>query len=481
MGLALEIIFLFFAINYLGIQFLGDKMADSEYKYRQEEIASQKAAEDAARQAALKETEARRKWAEDVEGFVISDTSCRGYGRDVERECVEVFKCLPSWSHITEWNTAVNLSRYYEYAKRVKTKQADRDSEKKEFMDWADDVTDIIYFANRGKLPKRLLNYRQKHGFPIYASDCELMLWWRDKLRSFGIDHELWFCYSDWVGNNSSIELYKCTPEYPAYSYMSSSTGYHWDTEYNAISRYQTKIPSCITDANAAGALRFVPQHRLTRSAISTDYLMRIPTKNEWDILCAVYDILQEQQFDVRSPSLLEGELCGRLAVWSVDRDFILPGWLSWNKYLNREKYSEVSKGCSWDDDSGYFRPAFELTTDDIYEIMSYEIGKAYVIGTLYMEGKPVRITTGDAPIEVSCNKRGVKLYEDPPIEHYEFTSILELGEPREDPQYQIMGIYIGDGVFISRDILLDKMSYSDVIWSINKAKELRAIAENNG
>lgn len=469
MGLAFEIIFLFIAINYLGIQFLGDKMADSEYKSKR-----------ADEEYDLACAEKRREYAKNVEGVVCSRYDYNGSvskkERDSERECVEVFKTLPLWNDIKSWNTWKD-SRCNYLKGKAKEKE---ESRKQKYMD---SVADIIYFANRGKIPSNVLSIERDLFYGCsFEKEQELMLWWRNKMRSMGIVHELWFCYERKIelkGEKRTVCLTKqckCPIEYASPSLRGR---YCWDMEYDAVHSRFTEQP---TDSGRPYEIRECPSHWFTTAAISTDYVMRLPTPNEWALLCNSYDLLNdEQKFDVRNSSILANHAEGMLCVKDTLYNRVLPGYISWN-WRWCEKYSDIKKSTAFSESAiRGFRPAFELTTDDIYERMSYEIGKSYVIGTLYMEGKPARITTGDAPIEVSCNKRGVKLYEDPPIEHYEFTSILELGEPREDPQYQIMGIYIGDGVFISRDILLDKMSYSDVVWSINKAKELRALAENNG
>lgn len=470
MGLALEIIFLFFAINYLAIEFIKGKATSSECKRERAAID-----DDFARAKEMRE------YAMNIEGVVCSyittEENTFKIDRDMERECVEVFRTLPLWKNVKSWDIVRDSEhKYLKGKEREKAESRERRYMRK--------VSDIIYFANRGKIPSDMLCVRRDDFYLCgFDEEQELMLWWRNKIRDMGVKHELWFCYEEPIelknGERtvySETRQYKCPVEFASPSLRNGR--YCWDVNFYAINSQPVNRPS---DLAQPYEISGCPAHWFTTAAISTDYVMRLPTSIEWTRLCNSYDLLNESKFDVRFSSLLQGKMCGELVVRSVGSNYVLPSWWSWEKCFDREKYSSVSEDCFWHSAFGHFRPAFELTTDDIYERMSYEVGKAYVIGTLYMEGKPVRITTGDPPIEITRNKRGDKDRYEPRIEHYEVASILELGEPREDPQYQIMGIYIGDGVFISRDILLDKMSYSDVIWSINKAKELRAIAENNG
>lgn len=218
MGLAFEILFIFIGVNYIGASLISDKMSNAGRKYQREIIAAQRAAEDAIKEAAEIETKTRREYADGIEGVVIreiEDHTCFRieHRQEMEQECLRVFKTLPSWNRITEWNAGEN--------------------------EWTYCISELVYFANRGKIPIWLLSFDPKvfSYLGIQQGGHELMLWWRDKLHSFGFYHELWFCYD---GRNG--EKCKCEVEYSKAEILGGRK-YYWDTEFNAISCYQTIAP----------------------------------------------------------------------------------------------------------------------------------------------------------------------------------------------------------------------------------------------
>lgn len=93
------------------------------------------------------------------------------------------------------------------------------------------------------------------------------------------------------------------------------------------------------------------------------------------------------------------------------------------------------------------FRPAVEVIPSSIpSDIIE---GMSCVIGTLYMAGQPVKvpqIPTWDGDIQnyVPCAK-------------------LEMRESLEDPTFQVIGIYLGNGVFVADRVMLHHISHLDV------------------
>lgn len=239
MGLVFEVIFLFVAINYLIIEFIKSKVADAEYKSRLAEAAAQREAINARKEAAFAETEARRRIAKDVEGVVVNNTLRRTYNRDIERECVEVLKTLSSWQDIVEWNVSSNLARYDSYAKTAQKSKTDKEKERAALARWTHDISAIIYFANRGKLPDSLLGfYPGEFSWLFHCQGYELMVWWREKLRSFGFRHELWCCYSDWIDSKSYWRGKRRFLVDNTTGVDTAGAKYYWDTEYEELSHY---------------------------------------------------------------------------------------------------------------------------------------------------------------------------------------------------------------------------------------------------
>lgn len=97
------------------------------------------------------------------------------------------------------------------------------------------------------------------------------------------------------------------------------------------------------------------------------------------------------------------------------------------------------------------FRPAFDLTVDALpYDIQD---GDKLIIGTLYMNGKPVHVPQ--------------ELTEDGDIVDYVPGEKLEMRPALEDPAYQVTGIFVGSGVLVADRILLKNISYLDIEKSL--------------
>lgn len=93
------------------------------------------------------------------------------------------------------------------------------------------------------------------------------------------------------------------------------------------------------------------------------------------------------------------------------------------------------------------FRPAIDLNAatlpSDIKE------GDKIVVGTLYMDDKPVRVPQFPE--------------FDGDIEIYSLGAKLEMRDALDDTAYQVTGIYTGNGVAVADRVLLVKISYLDI------------------
>ena len=93
------------------------------------------------------------------------------------------------------------------------------------------------------------------------------------------------------------------------------------------------------------------------------------------------------------------------------------------------------------------FRPAFDLDMDALPA--GIQVGDMTIIGTLYMNKKPVRV-----PQEST---------EDGDIANYVPGSKLEMRPALLDSSYQVTGIFLGDGVFVADRNLIKRVSYEDL------------------
>lgn len=94
------------------------------------------------------------------------------------------------------------------------------------------------------------------------------------------------------------------------------------------------------------------------------------------------------------------------------------------------------------------FRPACIQTAEALRSVVMPKEGECAVIGTLYMNGEPVKVPqnpTGDGDVE-----------------DYIPGASLKMREPLENPAYQVTGIRVGD-VFIADRNLLKCISYEDI------------------
>lgn len=100
------------------------------------------------------------------------------------------------------------------------------------------------------------------------------------------------------------------------------------------------------------------------------------------------------------------------------------------------------------------FRPAFDNLSPDTL-LSDSKSGDVVIIGTLYMDGKPVRVPQNPT--------------WDGDITNYIPGAKLEIRETFGDPAYQVSGIYIGNGVVVADRVLLKKVSYDDVRKNIKR------------
>jgi len=169
---------------------------------------------------------------------------------------------------------------------------------------------------------------------------------------------------------------------------------------------------------------------------------MRIPTTEEWDLLMdATNDdnIIThwERMFSWVYNKAFEDENSPNQALRGYDsaryRDYSLAS------------FRYVSLG---------FRPAFDALPSDFLS-NSLEDGDTIVAGTLYMNGKPVKV-----PLNPVLNGD---------IEDYIPGSRLSFGPALDDPTYNVTAIKVGD-IFIVDRALLKNISYSDIETALSPA-----------
>ena len=111
-------------------------------------------------------------------------------------------------------------------------------------------------------------------------------------------------------------------------------------------------------------------------------------------------------------------------------------GWMSACYWSNSPKSSRI--------DSLGFRPTFEALDTDTMEVD----GAFFVVGTLYMNGQPVRIPQTPT--------------WDGDITNYEPDAKLELRKALDSPDYQVRAIKAGE-VLIADRVLLKNISWEDL------------------
>lgn len=107
------------------------------------------------------------------------------------------------------------------------------------------------------------------------------------------------------------------------------------------------------------------------------------------------------------------------------------------------------------------FRPACELDIDTLPS--DIKEGDTVIIGTIYMDGQPAKVPQKPT--------RGGD------IANYTPGANLEIRPALNDVAYQVIGIYIGNGVAVADRVLLKNISYEDIQANIgpkSKVKEHR-------
>lgn len=156
---------------------------------------------------------------------------------------------------------------------------------------------------------------------------------------------------------------------------------------------------------------------------------MRIPTNQEYDKLVALTDGANEKMHWERIFSWVN-DTENEFRLVSPNR--AVRGYPSARYWIDsRAEDRDMSIG---------FRPAVEGLTSE---------GELCVIGTLYMDEKPVKVPQN--PTNVGD------------IVDYIPGAKLEIREPLDDPDYQVTGFHLGNGVFVADRVLLKNISYADI------------------
>lgn len=100
------------------------------------------------------------------------------------------------------------------------------------------------------------------------------------------------------------------------------------------------------------------------------------------------------------------------------------------------------------------FRPVIQYKKGNIPFGTLFREGETIMVGTLYMDDKPVRIPKN--PIR------------DGDVVNYIPGATLELREMIQDADYQVSAIYLGNGVFVADRNLLTMISYDDIEQSLS-------------
>ena len=425
MGLAFEVIFLFFAINYWIIKLLSEKSKelDRELEIDQGTFCQKRALADFKKNACIVEDD--------------SFGSDQSENIDIERECIELFRTLPSWRNKTDWG--------------IHMKKTEHDSSYNMHVD----IARIIFYANRGKIPKDLLYLpggRILYVTPTdnYAAVYELMLWWRNKIRSFGLKHELWFVYYE-KGRRC-----RCPVEF---AWMREGGGcFCWDAG-EEIRHLFVKLPgeeyshmramkiareveaSCaaveaVSDFQAGYGL---PVHKYAEADPNKKFKMRLPTSREIESAVFLGRDLPYISVGVEDYNADGAKYPAQVFLCNGRGGLVI----SKNPYKPPTDISRL-------DGMVDFIPAFDLIANEFDEIMSYTVGETYVVGTAYVEGEPIV----------------------PGRNRYNAASVVELCEPASKRSYHIEAIYIGDNVFVATETIFGCIQYSDIKYALTKAEE---------
>lgn len=161
---------------------------------------------------------------------------------------------------------------------------------------------------------------------------------------------------------------------------------------------------------------------------------MRIPTDKEYDKLVELTDGDNEKMhWEEMCSWVNDTENKPKLPKWAraVRGYYSARTWFSFNA---TGRHVHVG-----------FRPAIEVLPTDTLP----SEGELCVIGTLYMDEKPVKVPQNPT--------------DEGDIVDYIPGAKLEMREPLSNPDYQVTGFYLGDGVFIADRVLLKKISCKDI------------------
>ena len=173
----------------------------------------------------------------------------------------------------------------------------------------------------------------------------------------------------------------------------------------------------------------------LTKANLS----MRIPTNGEWDRLM---DSVSGDDAVVHWMDIFS---------WTEDWK-VTSGSVRWVRGFS-SAYARSDSGASYRGNIVGFRPAFDLDTDILPSGIQY--GDAVIVGTLYMDGRPVKI-----PQKPSYNPRD--------IADYIPGAKLEMRPALAAPAYQVTGIFV-DGSIVADRCILKNISYRDVKSAIKR------------
>lgn len=126
--------------------------------------------------------------------------------------------------------------------------------------------------------------------------------------------------------------------------------------------------------------------------------------------------------------------------------DRIQRGWAGPRKWLSARPTDRSS--------TNGFRPTCNLAGIDILKPGAKD-GSTVVIGTLYMNGVPVKVPQN--PVFFKGD-----------IQRYARCAKLEMREPLEDPAYQVTGILDGKKAYVDRN-LLSHIAYTEIEWAVEE------------
>lgn len=168
---------------------------------------------------------------------------------------------------------------------------------------------------------------------------------------------------------------------------------------------------------------------------------MRIPTNKEWDELVEVTGG-DDNKMHWKEMLSWVNDTEGKYHLSPIHRAGC--GYYSARHFIHYLASSPVDRYG----DCG-FRPAFENLKPDTL-VSDIKKGDVVTVGTLYVNGKPVKV-----PQNPTWNGD---------IVHYGFDATLEMREALNDPAFQVKGIYIGNGIYIADRVLLQYISYKEVV-----------------